>query len=196
MRRSVAVLAAMALTLGLSACVTATPYQPAVRGAATLGGFSDQRIDETHYRVTFSGNSLTSRETVERYLLYRAAELTTQSGFDTFEVVDRQTARDRQTYLQSDPFFGRGAAFGRPFGYGYWAPSWRYFGPGFGWRAWDPFMGDPFFADRMDVRTVERFEATSEIVLRKGPAPADNPRAFDARQVMANLGPTLQRPKP
>ncbi len=159
--------------------------------------------------MTFAGNTLTSRETVERYLLYRAAELTVQSGFDTFEVVDRQTDRDRRTYVDRDPFYGRGAGFGRPFGgpfggpyggafggYGYWSPSWRYFGPSFGWRGWDPFMGGPFWADSMDVRTVERFEATSEIVLRKGAAPADNPRAFDARQVMTNLGPTLQMPKP
>jgi hypothetical protein len=193
--RPFATAAALALAVGLTACATQTPYQPAMRGTAVSGGFSDVRVADNRFRVTFAGNTLTSRETVERYLLYRAAELTTQTGYDWFEIVDRQTDRDRRTIVQPDPF-GRGFGPGFGYGYGYWRPSWRYFGPSYGWRSWDPFFGDPFFADRMDVRTVERFEANAEILLHKGPAPADNPRAFDARQVVANLGPTIQRPAP
>ena len=46
----------------------------------------------------------------------------------------------------------------------------------------------------MDVRTIERFEASAEILLGKGAKPSGDPRAFDARDVMANLGPTIQRP--
>jgi hypothetical protein len=37
-----------------------------------------------------------------------------------------------------------------------------------GWRAWDPWYGDPFWADRIDVRTVERFEASAEIIVGRG----------------------------
>jgi hypothetical protein len=199
--RPFATITALALVAGLAACATPTPYQPAVRGTAVSGGFSDMRIADNRFRVTFAGNTLTSRETVERYLLYRAAELTTQTGYDWFEIVDRQTDRDRRTIVQSDPFGrGFGPGFG-PYGgfgpgFGYWSPSWRYYGRGYGWRSWDPFFGGPFWATQMDVRTVERFEATAEVLLHKGPAPADNPRAFDARQVVANLGPTIQRPAP
>jgi hypothetical protein len=54
-------------------------------------------------------------------------------------------------------------------------------------------FGDPFWADQVDIRTVERFEATAEIVMFHGRRPND-PRSFDARQVIANLGPTIQRP--
>ncbi len=199
--KSTATVAALALALGLAACATPTPYQPAMRGTAVSGGFSDMRVTENRFRVTFAGNTLTSRETVERYLLFRSAELTSQTGYDWFEVVDRQTDRDRRTYVDQSPFnrgFGPYGGFSAAYGpgFGYWSPSWRYYNRSFGWRGWDPFFGGPFWADQMDVRTVERFEATAEILLHKGPAPADNPRAFDARQVVANLGPTIQRPAP
>jgi hypothetical protein len=142
--------------------------------------------------VNFSGNSLTSRETVEGYLLYRAAELTVAQGYDWFAVVDRQTDRNARTYVEPDPFY-------RPWygpSYNFWRPSWRYYGGGYGWRSWDPFFGDPFWGDRMDVRTVERFEASAEIVMHRGPKPQDDARAFDARAVMDNLGPRVLRPAP
>ena len=80
-RALMAVLAAVALTGGLAACETATPYQQLNPNNRAAGGYRDSRLDGTHWRVSFSGNSVTSRETVERYLLYRAAELATSQGF-------------------------------------------------------------------------------------------------------------------
>ena len=187
--RATAIAGLLVAATALTACATATPYQPNVRGQPVSGGFTDSRIEANRFRVTFAGNSLTSRETVERYLLYRAAELTVSEGNDWFVLVERDTDRRTRTYHDPDPF----GPYGR---YGWWRPSWRYYGPSWGWRRWDPWYGDPFWADRMDVRTVERFEASAEIVMGKGPKPADDPRAFDARDVMANLGPTIQRPVP
>ena len=61
-------------------------------------GYSEQRIEENRYRVSFAGNSATSRQTVEDYLLYRAAELTVQTGHDWFEVVDRDTVQEYSGY--------------------------------------------------------------------------------------------------
>jgi hypothetical protein len=133
----------------LAGCASPTPYQPATGYGYNRAGYSDQRIEDNRYMVSFAGNSLTSRETVERYLLFRAAELTVQQGYDSFILVDRSTDRKTQTYVD------------RPFGpgpYGYWAPSWRFYGRGWGWRYYDPFWGDPFFND-FDVRTVDRYEA-------------------------------------
>jgi hypothetical protein len=190
MNRKMAALAAVLAALaGLSACATATPYQPNVRGQAVSGGFSEVQIEADRFRVSFAGNSLTSRERVESYLLYRAAELTVQQGNDWFEVVDRQTDRDRRTYYEPDRLY-------RPwYGYPYWRPHWRYYGARYGgWRSWDPFWGDPFWGDRYDVRTVERYEATAEIIMHRGPKPQDDPRAFDARGVIDSIGPRLQRP--
>lgn len=187
--RATAIAGLLAVTAALSACATATPYQPNIKGQPVSGGFSETRIEANRFRVTFAGNSLTSRETVERYLLYRAAELTVAEGSDWFMLVERDTDRKARTYRDPEPF--------APYGpYGWWRPSWRYYGPAWGWRRWDPWYGDPFWADRTDVRTIERFEASAEIVMGKGAKPAGDPRAFDARDVMANLGPSIQRPVP
>jgi hypothetical protein len=188
--KTIAFVAALALAGGLAACETATPYQPLEKGSAVSGGFTDQKLDANHFRVTFQGNNLTSRETVETYLLYRAAELTVAQGYDWFETVDRHTQRDRRTYVDPDPFYGPGYAWG------YWRPNWRYYGGGFGWRSWGPFWGDPFWADNTQIQTVQKFEASAEIVMRHGPKPEGDARAFEARAVIANLGPKIERPAP
>lgn len=179
------------LLLGLAACATSTPYQPVMRGGSTAGGFSELRIESNRFRVNFLGNSLTSRETVEGYLLFRAAELTVQNGYDWFAIVDRDTDMKTRTYVDPDPFY-------RPWygSYGLWRPSWRYFGGGYGWRGWDPFWGSPFWGDRVDVRTVEKFEATAEIVMERGPKPQGDIRAFEARAVIDNLRSRVKYPEP
>lgn len=181
---------AAVLSAGLAACATPTPYQPNVRGGASSGGYSEVRLEPDRYRVTFAGNSLTGRETVEGYLLYRAAELTVQNGYDWFAVVERDTDKKVRSYVEPDPLY-------RPWygSYGFWRPSWRYYGGGYGWRTWDPFWGDPFWADRVDVRTVERYEASAEIVMQRGPKPQGDPKAFDARAVIDNLRPRVQYPQ-
>jgi hypothetical protein len=186
--RSLALTAALAAGLGLAACETATPYQPLTKGSAVSGGFTNQQLDADHFRVTFQGNSLTDRETVETYLLYRAAEVTVDHGFDWFEMVDRHTDKDKKTYVDSDPFYGPGYA------YGYWRPYWGYYGSGYGWRGWDPFWGQPFWGDQTQISTVQKFKAVAEIAVGHGPKPAGDPRAFDAHAVMANLGPKIVRP--
>ena len=38
-------------------------------------------------------------------------------------------------------------------------------------------------------------EANAEIVIGKGPKPANNIRAFDAHEVIAHLGPSIVTPK-
>ena len=187
MKKTLLALAAVAALGGLAACQTATPYQPLRADAIGAGGYSEVRLEQDRWRVTFHGNSLTSRETVESYLLYRAAELTLAQGDDWFETVERKTDKHTETYAQPDPFYGR-------YGPG-WHPYWRYYGGGFGWRHWDPFWGDPFWADSVDVQTVEKYEASSEIIMHHGAKPAGDPRAFDAHDVVANLGPHIVRPK-
>lgn len=177
MRLSIALGLALAASLGLAACETATPYQPLQTSNAVYGGFTDQKLDDSHYRVTFQGNAATAREQVEDYLLYRAAELTVAQGYDWFEMVDRRT-RDR-----SESFvFDQG-----PF----WHPYWRFYGRR-GWYDWDPFWDTPW---AYDVQTIDRYQAIAEIGLGHGAKPARDTRVFDARAVMQNLGPKIVRPK-
>jgi len=184
--KTTALAVAIGLALSLGACQTATPYQPLTKGSATAGGFTDQRLDDNHFNVTFTGNTVTSRETVETYLLYRAAQLTVQAGYDWFEMVDRHTGRDQTTYITPDPFYGPGYAWG------YWRPNWRYYGGyggGYGWGAWGPYWGGG-----VQVQTVQSFQATADIVMRHGQKPDSDPRALDARAVMTNLGPKIVMP--
>ena len=191
-KRTAVAAAGLALAIGLASCATPTPYQPNLPGGSTSGGYSELRLEPNRFRVNFQGNSLTSRETVEGYLLFRAADLTVQQGYDWFSIVDRETDRKTRTYVDPDPLY-------RPWyggAYSYWRPYWRYYGRGYGWRTWDPFWGDPFWASRVDVRTVDRFEATAEVFMGKGPKPADDVRAFDARAVIENLRPRIQYPQP
>jgi len=183
---------AVTLAAATAGCTTApTPYQPYVPEAARgiHGGYSDQRLAPDRYIVRFHGNEFTSRDRVEGYLLYRAAQLTVENGYDTFVIVDRHTEHDVETYIRPDPFYD--PWYGNS--YRYWHPDWRYYVPGAGWYGWHPGFG-PFWRDYPDIVRVEAFEASAEIILRKGPAPAGEPRAFDARKVIADLGPWIQPP--
>jgi hypothetical protein len=196
--RKAMVAALAATTLMVAGCATETRYRPATGQGFNRQGYSERMIEPGRFLVSFAGNSVTSRDTVERYLFYRAAELTLQQGFDYFVMADRDTN------LQSRTFSTPG--IGGPWGYGgfggYWGPSWRYWGRGFGWRSWDPWFGGGFgggfggpWGNDFDVRTIDRYEATAEIVMRKGPIPRDNIRAFDARKVVDSIGPTVQLPE-
>ena len=174
----------------VASCMTATPYQPDIAGQKIQGGYSEAWIGGNRYQVNFAGNTLTSRDRVEGYLLYRAAELTLEKGYDWFEINDRLTERDVRSYVAPDPFYE--PYYGNI--YGYWRPHWRYYRPGGGWYWWHPEWGSPFWADRIDLRTVEKFEAHAEIEMFHSPVPLDNHRAFDARQVINELEPTIERP--
>ena len=173
-----ALLAATA-ALALSACTTATPYGPA--GVDSRYGYSDQWVDADRYRISFAGNSVTSREQVEMALLLRAAEVTAENGYDWFSTVNRATDRDVRFQAIPDPFYRDRYS---PF----WGPTWRYQRRGL-WSPW----GDPFGRD-FDVREIDRFEASAEIIMGRGAKPAGDPNAFDAREVVQNLGPRVTRP--
>lgn len=181
------------LALLLGGCATSsTPYQPASPSNRVSGGFSEVRLGADRYRVKFTGNTLTSRDKVEGYLLYRAAELTLQQGYQWFEIIEREMDRQVDRQIQPDPFYH--PWYGT--GYSSWTPYWRYYGRPYGWRTWYPYGGDPFWSNRVDVTTVERFEATAEIAMRRGPRSDGNGRTFDAQEVVNRLGPQIERPQP
>ncbi len=182
-KTTAAIIAALGLSLGLAACETATPYQPLERGSRVYGGFSDQKLDADHFRVAFKGNTDTSRATVESYLLYRAAELTVAQGYDWFETVDRHTQSHQESYVDPDPFYGPG------YRWGYFRPYYSFYGRPYGWRGWGPSWGAGY-----SVQTVEKFEASADIAMHHGPKPQGESRGLDAREVLANLGPKIQRP--
>ncbi len=168
--------------LAMAACTTSTPYGPA---ASSRGfGFSEQQIEQGRYRITFRGNSSTARETVENSLLYRAAELSVQGGYDYFVVIENDTeARTSYSGSSYPAFYGR-------YGYGYPFHRSRYAFPyyayGFGW-------GYPYDSYQ---REITRYSAVAFVTMHKGPKPQDNPQAFSARDVIDNLGPVVLGDQP
>ena len=190
MKRVILTLAMMALVGGvLAGCETATPYQPLASGSQTRGGYADAKVNDDLWRVSFSGNSLTSRETVERYLLYRAAELTVNQGYDWF--FDNHRNTDKNTTVEVDPYYAVGPGFAYRFG---WRPDWRYYGGGLGWRSYYGWAAGPGWGPGpYDFDQISRYETSAEIKMGKGARPEG---AIDARQVLTNLGPAIVRPQP
>ena len=166
---------ALALLLGcasiLAACQTGPAYRE--RGPGESIGYTDQRLTENRYRVTYAGGNATTREEVEDFLLRRAAEVTLDSGYSHFVFDARDTSAE--TYYRSA--FGTGSRFG--IGFGHFGPSpWYYSRFAFA----DPFYGD-------DLRPITRFEAYSEIVMLEPDEAADDPFAVDAREILGALSP-------
>ena len=164
----------------MATCATPTPYQPVV----DRYGYSDQLIETGRYKVSFSGNSLTRRETVENYLLYRAAELTLQTGNDYFVVSERDT--DQQTTYRAN--------------YSYYPYSSFYYSMYFhgGRRHFYPYYGYRYgfgYDDFAYTRPITRYTATAEFVTFQGEKPQDDAAAYDARDVVQNLGPSVVRPE-
>lgn len=146
----------------LTACGTPTPYQP----AASDYGYDEQALEENRYRISFSGNSLTPRETVENYLLYRAAEVTLDKGYDYFLMVTQETER-KTTYHGTITGFGS-RYHDYPYGIGASTSTTAY--------------------------PQDRYSSFATITLHHGSKPADDPKAYDARQLQERLAPTIARP--
>ena len=169
-RKIAMALAAVAL---LSACTTATPYQPANKRGE---GYADQKLENGKYRVTFEGNSITDRAIAENYVLYRAAEIALANGDDHFILVTQ--VADTRSIFNTTGFTGGGFdGFGR---------AGFFYGGGFGG------FGGGFTSTT--TRQQLAYTVGALVTTHKGPKPADNPMAFDARSVIESLGPSLLRP--
>ncbi|MEM9810550.1 MAG: hypothetical protein AAF788_04925 [Pseudomonadota bacterium] len=154
----------------VAACASPTPFEPIDNRGF---GFADQKIEENRYRVSFSGNSLTSREQVETALLLRAAQVTLESGYDHFIVVSDDTETEREVRVTDlGPNFGYYGfyGFGRPF---------PYYGYGYPW-------GPVGFNDTRVTESRE-YRAIAYIVLGRGPKPQSTIAAYNARDVQRNL---------
>ncbi len=159
-------LAFISLVLVLGACATAipTPYQP----LQEQGGYSEQRLEANRYRVSFVGNSLTRREDVENYLLFRVAELTLSQGYDHFVLTNQDTEASTY-YLQSltsydafDPFYNR-----------FWPRS----------------------AFAVGTATpITNYTAQCYVVMFKGGKTDSDINAYDAHEIVNSLGPLVRRP--
>lgn len=168
MNRPLAAAAALA-ALSLAACVTPTVYGPANPASRSSVGYSEYRIENNRYRVTFQGGPGAPERLVADYALYRAAEITLRDGYDWFQAVDRFGG---PTSLHSGSSMSVGTGGG----------SWgRHSSFGVG-------VGTSF-----DLSGGPAYTHTIEFIEGRGPKPADE-HVYDARQLAAALAPNAPRP--
>lgn len=160
-RSALAALCAVAL---LAACATLPSYAP--QGAPFARGYGEQRIDQAHWRVEYVGDTRAPRDLVERYLLFRSAQLTLSSGYDWFETSDHET--DTEIVVYAPPLPRPGAALSSP-------------------QHGDVDARGP----RPAVRPArfERFVSHQTIAMGHGEPPTD---AFDAAALQALLSPAVR----
>lgn len=89
---------AVSLIWGLMSC--AVPYQPE-KGS---GGFSEVKINENTFEVTFEGNQYNTLDEVRTYLTYRCAELTLEQGLTHFLIMEDASFEDtrKKEFMDSD----------------------------------------------------------------------------------------------
>ena len=171
-----------AATLAFGGCASSTPYQSA-QSTGTEYGYSSEQLASDRYRVMFEGNDFTSRETVENYLLYRAAELTRQNGYSNFTLLNDNTQRELD--VDTVPATTYAGA------YPGWGPTW-YYGTGFG-TAYDPFLGSTYPAQR--IQTSDQYRASATIRMYNGTNTDARGPTFDAADVLARLGDNVEMPE-
>ena len=76
----------------LYACGSSSPYMEA-DGSRDFG-YTESRITDNRYRVTFKGNSNTTGDEVKDMALLRAAEITLLNNYDWFRVLTQETQQD------------------------------------------------------------------------------------------------------
>jgi hypothetical protein len=173
-----------------AAGISASP-PPNVRSAEP-GVFTQQQRGQGRFHLVLSGRHFTSREAVENYLAWRAAELTAERGFFWFSFVERRGTGDMLPVPRRDPDGMRYS-----FRLAFFRPVWRYqtsAAPSV-WKSWNPFSGSRFWAEGLDASTITRFEVSADIVLHKGQLEDDNPLSFDAGAVSDYLINQVQPPE-
>jgi hypothetical protein len=169
--KSLRTLLVISIAFTLSAC--ATKY---VRVSDSIfsdqTGYSEVPVDTNAWEVMFAGNSATDPDLVDRYALYRAAELTINDGYDYF-IVDKQP--DSLTSLLLGPL-ENGVNF-----YPLHDPANRTFST----------VTNP--SHSRSVYTEVAYSETKTIRMYKGDTPTDNPSAYNAKSMLAVMGPTINK---
>lgn len=155
---------AICIAVALTTC--ATPYGK----YGIAGGFTDSRIDDNTFSISVDTNGFTSQQTTSMQALYRAAELTSENGFDYFLVVS--DAKNSSSMLMAIP--GSSTSYSTANVYGSTVQA---------------------------VTTTTHTQTTfmpiaypnSTLIVKafKGTKPDGMQNAYDARSVMAHLGPQL-----
>lgn len=165
----------LALVL-VASCSLFGPSKYAPYSNTLQQGYQETPLDSTTWRVTFSGNPGTSYDIVDRYALYRCAELTSQHGYDYFVVQSEQAEKTidvstehgvaSRTVVDSSkhPVTGQeqNSYTGR-------TRSGQY------------------------VTASQSHAVTKTIRMFLGQRPGDNPNAYDAKSMLSVMAPSIER---
>lgn len=144
---------------------------------AKAGVFTQQKRAGTRYHLVVKGHTFTSRDAIEKYLLYRASELTLEQHDSWFTLIEARAKGDTAPPSKPDPQ-GLRFSFRMP----YWRPVWRYKLAGAAAsQGWSPFSSAAFPVS--DPKAVTDFEVSADIVLHKGIMDDSDPLAFEAGAV-------------
>lgn len=149
----------------LAGCAGAPLYQPAAEPDEY--GYRDVALSDDRYLVSFTGSYGTPRETVMTYLLYRAAEVALDAGYEKFRAV----SRDIEPTTEYRGYGGTIGRFSR--------------------------FHDPFFSTTIgvtDARPVTRYRAVMEIMVGSAIDTADPAAVYDAREIKSRLENRILRP--
>jgi hypothetical protein len=163
-----------------AACASPTPYKPASSPADT--GYETTKLETDTFRVIFEGNEVTPRETVETYILYRAAQLTEETGHEYFRFVSRDVDEmiDLDTYQTVETI-----------------PGFYDYDVGYGFTGYPYYTTFPYGADmdltetRIEVDDSYRAQAVIETYSQQ---PPDMTGVLDASDVIARLDAQIDYP--
>ena len=145
----------------------ATKYAPMRHSYSGIEmGYLEAQLDSTTWQVSFIANPVTEIGLVNRYVLFRAAELTAQHGFDYFLVLDywnnskaSSVNIEPKPQIVSCPDSSINTSYSQPW-----------------------------------VQFVEGTRSAAVTVrMMHGRSPVNNSRAYDAHFVIASMGPSIVR---
>lgn len=151
----------------LSACASGPVYRAAPEPGSY--GYRDTMLTDDQYRVSFSGDYGTARETVENFALFRAADVALNHGRDHFRIASRETSP-----IVSHGNYGPTASVGYGWGFPYWGTGVGYSGGG---------------------KSETRYETVLQIQLGTD-VPEDGPDIYNALQLKKNLAPIVASDQP
>ena len=160
--------------LAPAAPVPAAPMVP----PAKPGVFMATKKGATGYHLVVAAHKFTSRDDVEKYLAWRAADLALSDNGSWFTFTQIRTKADTVPAPKRDPGAPR-----HSFQMANFQPVWRYKVKGADWKSWSPYTGAAFFADGIKVEDITEFEASADIVVRKGVMDDADPLSYEAGAV-------------
>jgi hypothetical protein len=145
---------------------------------AKPGVFTATKKGATGYHLVVAGHKFTSRDDIEKYLAWRAADLTLSDKGSWFTFTPARAKTDAVALPKRDP-----AAPRHSFQMANFKPVWRYKIKGGEWKSWSPYSGAAFFADSVKAEDISDFEASADIVVRKGVMDDADPLGYEAGAV-------------